>query len=310
MKKGVPKGARRLWAQCLIQAISAAVIFNSTASWEELYALPKCVLRAQERGGKGRNRGEVESKQLCRRWLEGQRATLWNCVRENRFASRNDTNSWAEVTSDISDQDTERILELVGMGLPRKACSVLNGQPPVAPTREVVDEMRTKHPAASQPISWEALRPVHGAAAPILDDDLVRKAIKSFPKDSGCGPCGLRPQHIRDAMVPGFEDELIRQLSALVNLLARGEAAPDARPFFCGATLVALRKEDATHRPIAVGETIRRLVSKSLAMGAKADARDILEPLQVGVGTPGGVEAVPHVCRKWFAMHSQDQNRV
>ena len=61
-KKGVPKGARRLWAQCLIQAISAAVIFNSTASWEDLYALPKCVLRAQERGGKGRNRGEVESK--------------------------------------------------------------------------------------------------------------------------------------------------------------------------------------------------------------------------------------------------------
>ena len=201
-------------------------------------------------------------------------------------------------------------MELVGIGLPPKACSVLNGQAPVAPTREVVDEMRTKHPAASQPISWEALRPVHGAAAPILDDDLVRKAIKSFPKDSACGPCGLRPQHIRDAMVPGFEDELIRQLSALVNLLARGEAAPDARPFFCGATLVALRKEDATHRPIAVGETLQRLVCKSLAMVAKADARDILEPLQVGVGTPGGVEAVPHVCRKWFAMHSQDQNRV
>jgi hypothetical protein len=92
----------------------------------------------------------------------------------------------------------------------------------------------------------------------------------------------------------------------LVNLLARGEAAPDARPFFCGATLVALRKEDATHRPIAVGETIRRLVSKSLAMGAKADARDILEPLQVGVGTPGGVEAVPHVqyFLGSFALHS------
>ena len=111
--------------QCLIQAISAAVVFNTAATWEELYALPKCVLRAQDRGGKGRNRGEVETKQLCRRWLEGQRTTLWNCVRESKFASRNDSNSWAEVASGISDRDTERILELVGMGLPHRCSSPL-----------------------------------------------------------------------------------------------------------------------------------------------------------------------------------------
>ena len=111
-------------------------------------------------------------------------------------------------------------------------------------------------------------------------------------------------------MIPGFEDELLRQLSALVHLLARGDAAPVARPYFCGANLVALPKDDGTHRPIAVGETLRRLVSKGLAITVKDDARDLLEPLQVGVGTPGGAEAVPHVCRKWFAMYAQDQHRV
>ena len=82
-------------------------------------------------------------------------------------------------------------------------------------------------------------------------------------------------------MVPGFEDELVRQLSALVNLLARGEAPSEAQPYFCGASLVALLKEDSTHRLIAVGETIRRLVSKSLAIVVKDDARDLLEPLQI-----------------------------
>ncbi len=55
---------------------------------------------------------------------------------------------------------------------------------------------------------------------------------------------------------------------------------------------------------------MRRLVGKCLAQAVREDAQKLLEPLQVGVGTPGGCEAVPHVCRKGFGLHAGDSDRV
>ena len=47
-------------------------------------------------------------------------------------------------------------------------------------------------------------------------------------------------------------------------------------------------------RPIAVGEVLRRLTSKSLSRAVQSDAFDVLTPLQVGVGVKAGCEAVVH----------------
>ena len=57
-KKQIPKGARRLWAQCLLAALASVVAHNDASSWSELYALPKWVLRGQIRGGQ-RNKKEA-----------------------------------------------------------------------------------------------------------------------------------------------------------------------------------------------------------------------------------------------------------
>ena len=303
-KKQVPKGARRLWAQCLVQAIATVVAYNDCRSWRELFSLPKCVLKGQVRGGAGRDRGEAETKTLCRRWLEGQRETLWKQVRHNRKPNFDPT------SSEITESTRRRVKELTGLGLLKKACAALIRAPPVAPTPEVIQEMRDKHPTAGGTIQWDSLRPVHAAAAVVIDDEFVRRGILSFPRGSGCGPSGLRPQHLRDAMVPGMEDELIRQLAALANLLARGDVPPEVRPYLCSASLAALPKEDNSHRPIAVGEVLRRLVSKCLASVVSEEARSLLEPFQVGVGTPGGCEAVVHVARKWLAVHAADPVRI
>ena len=304
-KKSVPKGARRSWAQCLLQSITAVVAFNDLSSWQALHALPKCVLRGQVRGGAKRHRGETETKGLCRRWLEGQRDQLWLQTRESKSKAA-DIPDIAEVTESMRN----RAIELTSIGLPGKACKALRKKPPAQVSPAVVDEMKIKHPTARAAINWADLRRVHGAAAFHIDEDSVRKAIRSFPKDSGAGPSGLRVQHLRDAMVPGFEDELIRQLTALVNILAKGQAPMDCQPFLCGAGLMALPKEDDSHRPIAVGEVLRRLVGKCLLASVKEDAQELLEPWQVGVGTSGGCEAVVHVCRRWLAQHSDDADRV
>ena len=55
---------------------------------------------------------------------------------------------------------------------------------------------------------------------------------------------------------------------------------------------------------------MRRLVSKCLLDSCSDDAKNRLEPPQVGVGTKGGAEAIVHVTRQWFSRHGCDVNRV
>ena len=102
----------------------------------------------------------------------------------------------------------------------------------------------------------------------------------------------------------------MRQLTAVVNILLRGEAPEEVRSFLSGASLIALPKEEGDLRPIAVGEVLRRLVGKCCANVVNDDMREILEPLQVGVGTPGGCEAVVHAVRHWLLMFWQSTDRV
>ena len=69
--------------------------------------------------------------------------------------------------------------------------------------------------------------------------------------------------------------------------LLRGEILEEIRPWLVGAKLAALPKPDNTLRPIAVGDTLRRLVGK-LAIkeleGLLVLAHHLLrQPLEVGV---------------------------
>ena len=73
---------------------------------------------------------------------------------------------------------------------------------------------------------------------------------------------------------------------------------------------MALPKKDGGLRPVAVGETARRLVAKCLCSQVSDAARDRLAPQQVGVALPGGCEAAVHVSRQWFARHAGSRQKM
>ena len=79
-----------------------------------------------------------------------------------------------------------------------------------------------------------------------------------------------------------------------MKLLAAGLVPHEVIPHLCGAFLLAVKKKGAGHRPIAVGEVLRRLTSKCLSTAVRAEVIHILTPLQVGVGVRGGCEAIIH----------------
>ena len=158
-------------------------------------------------------------------------------------------------------------------------------------TKEVVGDIQYKHPRAreSEAARKKDLRNISPSAGLTLSSDVVLEAIRSFPRGSAGGPSGLKPQHLKDALAPGWGDEVIRHLTDLANQMSQGIMAQEARPYFMGATLTALQKPDgAGFRPVAAGETIRRMAAKSLWATCKQEVRESLEPVQLGVGTSMG----------------------
>ena len=136
---------------------------------------------------------------------------------------------------------------------------------------------------------------------PVLEDadsgfweDIVRDAILRFPRASAPGPSGLRPSHLQDSVRRrGRGLLLISALATLTQLWVRGALPPDHAVFLCGANLTPLRKADDGVRPVAVGETLRRLVGKAL-LNTPTMKKQVsgLAPTQCGVGVSGAVEAV------------------
>ena len=53
-------------------------------------------------------------------------------------------------------------------------------------------------------------------------------------------------------------------LAQFCSELIRGQQPAEHRDLFCGARLIALPKKTAGIRPIAIGETLRRLAAKCL----------------------------------------------
>lgn len=107
----------------------------------------------------------------------------------------------------------------------------------------------------------------------------------------------LRPQHLKDMLLPLRGNQDNHLLSALVDfchLVLRGDTPAEIRPFFFGAYLIALRKKSGDVWPITVGCTMRRLVAKVASNLVVSDMGDSLSPLQLGYGVQGGSEAAVH----------------
>ena len=120
----------------------------------------------------------------------------------------------------------------------------------------------------------------------------VLSAIRSFPKGSAGGPDRLLPQHLKDLLQDQRDGStLLAALTNFCTLVLKGDIPLEVRPFFFGASLVALQKESGGVRPIAVGCTLCRLSAKVASRTVLDDMAELLSPRQLGYGVRGGAEA-------------------
>jgi hypothetical protein len=106
--------------------------------------------------------------------------------------------------------------------------------------------------------------------------------------------------HLKEVLRPevGHQRELLLvQLTALVNRIVSNELPDYIRPVLLGANITALNKKNGGIRPIAVGETIRRVACKCVMRQVEPELSSLLVPLQLGCGARAGLDAAIHSTR-------------
>ena len=190
-------------------------------------------------------------------------------------------------------------LSALRLGDVKKALQVLSSAPfaPVCP--ETVKALQALHPGAPLPVPL----PPPLIKPPFFQMDLILTALASFGSGSGAGLFAYRPYILQQCAKTDC-DVFLRGLSAVVNLLAFGEAPTFLQPFLAGGVSIALSKPNGGVRPLACGDPFRRLVGKCFCLGAKDDFAAKFAGSNFGVGTKGGVEIVAHTLRDFVAHHT------
>ena len=287
--KRLPRGSRQCAAWKLAPIFrSLSSDMNNIAAWSRMLNFPSRCFCKPKRGGHKRN-------------LATQVNKLINAEESRSFSPPSSRPSFrrsshlpidilaAKVVSKIEEGDFR--------GAVRLACS---NDSLASFSDETLEALKAKHPQASSIFSIPAIPSEVIDSFVEFSTEEVAKAIRSFPNSSSGGPDGLRPQHLKDMIGPGSGEggvAFLKALTAFVNEVALGKTPDVVRPFFFGASLIALWKEDGGIRPIAVGCTLRRLVSKCAINRFKQSANAFFSPHQLGFAVPNGAEAAVHAAR-------------
>ena len=221
-----------------------------------------------------------------------------------------------------------RAKELAARGRFKDALSTLINSGAHSLSPEIVEILKRQHPAAPTPpevtLEIQPLDPTLASnrqhlavevVAPFQldpeDTEKLEKAIMSFPDGSGGGRDGLYPQILKDSLkikVPEYKQRYLKYLSLFVNSCLDGSTSTSIMPLFCSATMIPLKKPNTnTPRPIAVGLTLRRLVSKLAAKEGERAAAPLFAGQQFGVGTKLGAEAIVHSLR--YLLEHREENQ-
>ena len=284
----VPKTARRDLA-ALKNTVWNSVLRDphNLDNWTKAFAYTKLVLFFPPGKNNFKEKAAVV-KDRIRAFLDGRFEELWlQATRRPRGARTSAPQAAGNV---------RRAILFAQEGQHGKAAKALISNGLDFNSEEAIENMRIQHPHSPPPPPLPP-RPVSPYTFSSAD---VLAALNSFHSLSAGGPSGARPSHFRECLASDRGNALLSTMTRLINFLAAGKAPTIVAPFLCGGNLFAALKKTGGHRPIAVGDTLRRWTAKSVARKGTADTAEFLAPLQVGVGVKGGAEAVIHAANAAF----------
>ena len=303
----LPPAARKPLADALCCALRRLHEKNDAWSAWQVALLPRLVLGPLVRGGRKHNRqatGVILDR--LRRWNAGAFRDLVlqallgegkGGIRQTRHKPRQE-----EKSTSLEHDVQRRVVQAVAEGALSKAAKLLyKGARP----SDDVEALRALHPqreVAATPVIQQADERLE------FEAEDIRRACKTLPPGSTGGPTGLRPCHIQEMLSSDDDDLLASALADFVSDFNAGILPQQAQPWFCGARLIGLEKQPAGVRPIAVGETLRRVAGKCLVQRCQGEVLERLLPHQLGVGVPSACEVISHAVRPWAESAAPDES--
>lgn len=190
---------------------------------------------------------------------------------------------------ELTASERRRIIKFVEAFRLKKAAAVLKGESTVAPlTDDVLTTLRNKHPQGpNNPFANLPRGNVHGG---FDDADIVTltKEVTRLSRDTSPGISGWSTELIQLCYRKENDNPFRQFLIYLANGMLAGNAP--GRVLLCTSRLTPLLQNNKI-RPIACGEMFYRLTMRYL-LKVRAAADDALLSIQLGVGSPGGVEPI------------------
>lgn len=291
--KHIPKSARPACATLLSSVLnSIASHSDDLEAWRSLFNFGESILRKPIRTGKRHNLTSIIKKRTTAGEVGLSEVLPFIPA---LFKKRNaDDMLAAAVTAKVEDGNIKAAIRIL--------CSE---EKPATDVKTSYEKLLERHP--QPPFDRRSAQSPDNVAAIQVTESEVMKSIRSFPAGSSGGPDGVRPQHILD-LVNSRESgsALLTSLTAFVNSLLEGKCSPEVKPILFGGQLIALEKKSGGIRPIAIGYTWRRIAAKCANNYATTSLNRYLQPLQLGVGTPGGCEAAVHATRRFVESMPDD----
>ena len=295
--KRVPKASRIQAAKLLTEILQKVVMENSLAAWQQLFNFARsCFMKPKRAGKKSKSLASVINRQI-KDFTDNDIVPPGNSVM-NKKRKHSRSSKAFDISSFVSSK--------LALGDVKGAVRILSSDSKVLESSaEVINQLKDKHPDLHPDCAFPPA-PSEGDCSNSITvsvDDITR-SLKSFKNGSSGGPDGLTPQHLKDLTSGALGETSRNLLQALVmftnGIVLCGNIPSAVCSSFFGATLIALSKKDGGVRPIAIGNTLRRLCAKACMLKISQHLPNTFQPHQMGVGTPSGAEVVVHACRNFI----------
>ena len=285
----VPVKFRTKWSQLLTSILDeCAKTPDDELNWQKLFSVSKCILHASNRGCRKQKRNQDQRlSDRIDRWNAVEYANLWTETLAMKQATKKSTNGIEQLAS--------RAKSLCLQGQFGRAAKILLSEglaPNSIATLKALEELHPKE------VPSTLLLPDNVASSAYhFSDNTVFEQLKTFSKYTAAGPSKMHPEHLFHAVectAPDHCESALKAITRIVNTGSRGKFQSFVSKALCRASLTALSKRKGGVRPIAVSESLRRLIAKRLVKEAKSEAIELFDSIQLGVGISGGAEAIIH----------------
>ncbi len=307
MFQHIPKHFRKTFADSYSRCLDSAS-HGRPLDIAKLFCFAKSILAVPNQfKGRKSSLNNKKIKEVLR-----QRISLWESDWKLQWdlVKRECTRTDGSSQTNLRDVNSTRCKELARNGRLSAALKALMSKGILPADPKIYEELLKKHPQSVTqlpPIEDRPSEPIQ------VDFSQVATALRSFPCGSAGGGSGIRASHIYEALstIPLDENNYcLKALTAFINTLLRGKISSRLSPFIAGAVLVALKKKDNGIRPIAIGEVYRRICSKLCSKASRFLQKSHFEPLQLGVGTSSGCEAIIHSSNSLIKSHGENSDIV